>query len=58
MLVRAVMASEKNDLRKLERVCEILDRLEQDVHEVYPNEAPPLKDGFLGTLKRLLVENI
>ena len=52
------MASEKNDLRKLEMVCMILDRLEQDVHEVYPNEAAPLKDGFLGTLKRLLVENI
>ncbi len=58
MLIRAVMASEKNDLRKLEMVCMILDRLEQDVHEVYPNEAAPLKDGFLGTLKRLLVENI
>jgi len=58
MLVRAVMASEKNDLRKLERVCEILDRLEQDVHEVYPNEAAPLKDGFLGTLRRLIVESL
>jgi len=58
MLVRAVMASEKNDLRKLERVCEILDWLEQDVHEVYPTEAPPLKDGFLGTFRRLIVENL
>ena len=28
------MASEKNDLRKLEMVCMILDRLEQDVDDL------------------------
>lgn len=54
MLLRAVLASEHNDLRKLERVCEILDLLEQDVHTIYPQETPPLKDGFLGTLHRVL----
>ena len=56
MLLRAVLASEHNDLRKLERVCEILDLLEQDVHTIYPQEAPPLKDGFLGTLHRILTK--
>ena len=54
MLIRALMASEKNDLRKLEQLCQILDHLEQDVRQIYPDEEPPLRDGFLGTLRRLV----
>lgn len=56
MLLRALLATEKNDLRKLELLCQFLDSLEQDVRQVYPHEAPPLRDGFTGTLHRLLVD--
>ena len=54
-MLRFVLQRKKTRWEKLLLICQVLDLLEQDFHEIYPDEEQVIEDGFEQTAKDLFI---
>jgi len=50
-----LLSRELTPQRKLLLLARVLDLLEQDYHDSYPNEKPPIEGGYEAFVRKLLI---
>lgn len=54
MKVERVTERTRTRRQKWLLIARLLDALEDDFHAIYPDEAPPIEDGYEASIRRLI----
>ena len=57
VVVRYLIGQQKRPLMRRQKwllIARLLDALEDDFHAIYPDEAPPIEDGYEASIRRLI----
>jgi hypothetical protein len=57
VVVRYLIGQQKRPLTRRQKwllIARLLDALEDDFHAIYPDEAPPIEDGYEASIRRLI----
>ena len=55
-VLRFALLSRHTRWEKLKLAMQLLDQLEQDYHDIYPEEPPILEEGFEETLRQMVMK--